>query len=183
MVWGCDSQHNVMLGSHFIRFLGLHPNQLQKQCWDSHSWWRANPVLTTMPLLSVCCCFCSDFSTSLSLANTSPQRCETSSAQLLALRRGFSSPVVLRAWWSPAKTAAFCCHERAVLRQREERSCCICQVYFSLSFTYRWVSVHRWSLPPWLSHPQRCLQDLPTCSSWSYGCDPMGSWMPSTEAA
>lgn len=56
--------------------------------------------------------FAVTFSTLVSLADASPQKWGTSSAQLVAFRRGFSSPVGFRAQWSPAKTMAFCCHER-----------------------------------------------------------------------
>jgi len=48
VIWGRGSRHGATLGSRFVGFSGLHPSQLQKRCWNSHSRGRANPIPAAM---------------------------------------------------------------------------------------------------------------------------------------
>lgn len=140
LIWGSGSQHGGCLAPSLLGFWGSQPKELQKRCWNSHSRWKANPIPVALPLLAACCCFCSHFSTPVSLADAIPKNRGTSSTWLVALRRGFCSPDVLRAQWFPAKTMLFCHHQGEGMGSSEqEGACCACQPCFSMSFMHRCV--------------------------------------------
>lgn len=159
LIWGSGSQHGGCLAPSLLGFWGSQPKELQKRCWNSHSWWRANPIPVALPLLAACCCFCSHFSTSVSLADAIPKN------------RGTSAP----GWWPWGEvSAALVCSGLSGSLPRQWCFATIKERAWALpsrkelavlaSLVSPWAlctDAYLWCVPSSLPHPQRCLQDLP----------------------